>query len=545
MAGENSKIEKKSLRKVLGNSADWPALAESCVAFATALGGTIMVGIEDEADAPAPSQRVPADLPDTIRRRVGELTVNVSVQTELRTAANGGDYIDVHVPRSAGVPSTTSGRYYIREGDRNRPVVGDEVLRLAGDRATFSWETQTALCVSRNDVDEAKLAKLIAQVRDSDRVKSSVKEKTVSELVDHYFLARGKWLTSLGILCIGRREHRAGLGSAPVIQFLKYDERDVRLQKIVWDDHALSPMDLIDAVWAEVPDFRESYELPGGLFRKSVPVYDEAVVRELLVNALVHRPYTQRGDIFIKSYPDRLEVVNPGLLPIGVTPTTVLHASVRRNDNMARIFHDLKLMEREGSGFDTMYQVLLSQGRPAPKLREGPDRVEVTIRRRIINAETIDLIAKVDQSFQLYQRETICLGLLAQAEQMSARELAAALMLDDVDALRPWLGRLVEFGVVKSVGRTKATRYFVDPDIVRQLELPTATTLGRIEPHRLEALIAEDLRRYPRSKAGEINARIGAEIPRHRLKRALEALAGRGEVAFEGERKARVYWLES
>ena len=543
MAGENHNLEKKSLRKVLGNSADWQALADSCVAFATAAGGTIIIGIEDEAGLPPPNQRVPGDLLDTIRRRIGELTVNVVAQAELRQAANGSEFIEVHVPRSAGVPSTTAGRYYIREGNRNRPIVGDDVLRLASDRATFCWETQTTLRVAREDADGAKLRTFGAGIRGSERVKGSVKEKSDAELMDHYFLAQGPWLTNLGILCIGRREHRAGLGTAPVIQFLKYDERDERLHKLVWDDHSLSPMELIDAVWTEVPDFRESYELPAGLFRKSVPVYDETVVRELLVNALVHRPYTQRGDIFIKSYPDRLEMVNPGLLPIGVTPTTVLHASVRRNDNLARVFHDLKLMEREGSGFDTMYEVLLSQGRPAPVLREGPDRVEVTIRRRIMRAEIIDLIAKVDQSFQLYQRETICLGLLAQAEQMSARELAAALMLSDVDALRPWMGRLIDFGVVKSVGRTKATRYFVDPGIVRALELPAATTLGRIEPHRLEALISEDLRRYPRSRIGEINDRIGREIPRHRVKRALEALVGGGSVACEGERKSRVYWL--
>lgn len=543
MTGEHHRFEKKSLRKVLGQRADWQSLADSCVAFATALGGTIMIGIEDDAVLPPQGQKIPRNLPDTVRRRVGELAVNVAAQPELRTAANGAEFIELHIPRSAAVPSTSGGRFYLREGDRNRPIVGDDVLRLAGDRATFSWETLTALKIPRADADPAKAAAFIRGIRASDRVKASVKEKSDAELIDHYLLALGQTLTNLGILCIGRREHRAGLGTAPVIQFLKYDERDARLNKIVWDDHTLSPMELIDAVWTEVPDFRESYELPDGLFRKSVPVYDETVVRELVVNALVHRPYTQRGDIFIKSYPDRLEVVNPGLLPIGVTPTTVLHASVRRNEQLARVFHDLKLMEREGSGFDTMYQVLLSQGRPAPMLREGPDRVEVTVHRRILKAETIDLMAKANHSFQLYQRETICLGLLAQAEHLSARDLVSALMLDDVDALRPWLGRLLELGLVKSTGRTKATRYFIDPDVLRSLAMPTTTTLGRIEPHRLDALIIEDLGRYPRSKIGDINARIGPEIPRHRLKRALDTLAKAARVAFEGERKARVYWL--
>ena len=156
------------------------------------------------------------------------------------------------------MPSTTAGRFYIREGDRNRPIVGDDVLRLASDRATFSWEALTALRIERDDVDSGKLAKFVDAIRRSDRVKASVKEKSDAELMDHYLLAQGTWLTNLGILCVGRRPHRAGLGTAPVIQFLKYDERDVRLQKIVWDDHALSPMELIDTVWTEVPDFRES-----------------------------------------------------------------------------------------------------------------------------------------------------------------------------------------------------------------------------------------------------------------------------------------------
>ena len=71
--------------------------------------------------------------------------------------------------------------------------------------------------------------------------------------------------------------------------------------------------------------------------------YDEKVVRELLVNALVHRPYTQGGDIYLNLYPDRLEVVNPGRLPLGVTPRNMLHASRRRNESLARVFHDLGL----------------------------------------------------------------------------------------------------------------------------------------------------------------------------------------------------------
>lgn len=543
MAGENHHFEKKSLRKVTGGTADWQALADSAVAFATAMGGSICIGIEDGETEPPPEQTIPEDLVATVTRRIRELTANVAPQAAIRTADNGGSYLEVYIPRSTSVPSTSGGKFYLREGDRNRPIVGDDVLRLAKDRTTLSWESLTSARIPRSQLDVAKLASFAARIRASDRVKESVKEKSDDEMLDHYGLADGPYLTNLGIMCTGRKQDRTALGTAPVVQFIKYDEQEAKLNKLVWDDFSLSPIELIDAVWNEVPDFRESYELPDGLFRKLVPAYDEKVVRELLVNALVHRPYTQRGDIFIKSYPDRLEVVNPGPLPIGVTPATVLHATARRNEGLARVFHDLKLMDREGSGFDTMYEVLLGQGRGVPRLREGQDRVEVIVGRRILKPEVIDLLGKAGQSYQLKQREMICFGLLAQAEHLTARELVASLMLESVDELRPWLGRLQELGLVSSAGRTKATRYFVAPDVARKLDMPVTTTLGRIEQHRLEALVVEDLKRYPRSKIGKIQERIGAEIPRHKIKEALDTLHAAGKVGRDGERRGRIYWL--
>jgi ATP-dependent DNA helicase RecG len=535
--------DQKSLRAVTGKTADWAELAKDCIAFANATGGQLLLGMEDGEDLPPAVQRIPADLPDTLRRKLAERTVNVTVLPDVVTAANGGEFIALRVPRSLAVASTTDGRYYLRVSDQSRPVTGDEVLRLAGERAALPWETQTTLQLPRADADPAQQQALLQALRASDRVKPSVKEKTDDELLDHYQLTQGPWLTHLGVLCMGRRHQRAQLTSAPVVQFIKFDELGQKVNKLVWDDHTLSPMALIEAVWTEVPDFRERYELPDGLYRQHVPAFDEVVVRELLVNALVHRPYTQRGDIFLNLHPDRLEVVNPGPLPLGVTPQNVLHTTVRRNEHLARLFHDLKLMEREGSGFDKVYEVLLSQGRPAPELTETHDRVQVTVRRRILAPRVIDFIAKADQTHQLTQRERITLGLLAQQEAMTARELVAALELPTVDALAPWLKRLLDWQLVHSSGRTQAMRYFVAPDLLRSLNFTGGTTLKRIEPHRLEALVLEDVGRYPDTKMGDIHQRIGLEIPRSRVRRTVEQLVREGKLRQEGVRSGTRYRL--
>lgn len=545
MSQEGQLLDQKSLRAVTGKTADWNEIAKDCIAFSNATGGRLLLGIEDGQDAPPVGQHIPADLPDTVRRKLAERTVNVAVLTDVVTAPNGGQYIELRIPRALSVASTTDGRYFLRVADQSKPVTGEDVMRLASERSALPWETQITLHIFRADADATKRDKLLQALRASDRVKASVKEKSDDELLDHYQLAQGNDLTNLGVLCLGRQHHRAQLTTAPVIQFIKYDERGQKVNKLVWDDHTQSPMEMIEAVWLEVPDFRERYELPDGLYRQNVPAFDEIVVRELLVNALVHRPYTQRGDIFLNLHPDRLEVVNPGPLPLGVTPQNVLHTTVRRNEHLARLFHDLKLMEREGSGFDKIFEVLLSQGRPAPELIETHDRVQVTVRRRILKPEVIDFIAKADQTYQLTQRERIALGLLAQHDALTARELAAKLELPSVEELQPWLKRLLDWHLVQSAGRTQATRYFVDPGLLRSLKFSGETTLKRIEPHRLAALVLEDLQRYPESAISDIHRRIGGEIHPKQVKRALEDLIGRGAVRFEGNKRWRRYWAES
>jgi ATP-dependent DNA helicase RecG len=95
---------------------------------------------------------------------------------------------------------------------------------------------------------------------------------------------------------------------------------------------------------------------------------------------------------------------------------------------------------------------------------------------------------------------------------MTARELVVALFRRSKPY--PWLKRPLDWGLVQSAGRTQATRYVIASEPLRGLDFMGGTTLKRIEPHRLLALIEEDVGRYPGSKIGNIHQRIGIEIPR-------------------------------
>lgn len=48
-------------------------------------------------------------------------------------------------------------------------------------------------------------------------------------------------LTNLGVLLLGTAADRARLGTAPVVQAIKYDERGTKIGKYVWDDYTLRP----------------------------------------------------------------------------------------------------------------------------------------------------------------------------------------------------------------------------------------------------------------------------------------------------------------
>lgn len=85
---------------------------------------------------------------------------------------------------------------------------------------------------------------------------------------------------------------------------------------------------------------------------------------------------------------------------------------------------------------------------------------------------------------------------------------------------------------------------FSEPTLLRDTTLSLGTTLTRIEPHRLEALVIEDLHRYPGSAISEIHDRVAPEIKRRRLKTALDHLVEEGKVRPEGEKRWRRYWIE-
>ena len=543
---ENSLYDKKSLRAIHGPKANFKEIAKDCVGFANAQGGVIDFGIEDNEELPYADQRIPEDLDVKLLNEIAGKTVNVSAYAEVMAADNGGEFLRLSIHRNAhSLASTSDGRYYLRVGDSSKPVLGDEFFRLAGEKDSTKWENiRSQYDWQKSDKD--KLSDLLLRIKESDRISNFVKSKETKELLDHFGLTKedSDEMTNLGVLFIGTQSQRGALLNSPIIQCIKYDAWGEKVQKYLWDDYTMNPIEIIESVWERVPDWKESTEITDGLYRRNILAYDERVIRELCANALVHRSYAVAGDIFINIHPDRVEFVNPGQLPLGVTENNILHKSVKRNERMANLFFSLHLMEREGSGYDKMYEVQLTNGKQVPRVEEGDDSVTAIVERRIVSEEAIKVIKRASENFSLKQKHLICLGMIAQAGSISGSELIRQLELRDNVALRPWLRPLIEIGIVETNdAKTRGVEYRVNPQLLRDSDFKGKTTLKRIEPHRLRELILEDLKLYGPTSIKDVKVRIGEELNIRSVQRLLKGLIEEGLVETIGATNTLRYKL--
>lgn len=143
MSLEGHVRDQMSLGTVTGGDAAFRELAKDCVCFANAQGGQIAIGIQDSEAEPPAGLTVSTELLDRVRKRIGELTVNVSAAVERMEPSNGGQFILVTISRSLQPASTTDGRYFLRVSDDCKPLVGADIQRLLDERNAQPWESLT------------------------------------------------------------------------------------------------------------------------------------------------------------------------------------------------------------------------------------------------------------------------------------------------------------------------------------------------------------------------------------------------------------------
>lgn len=135
----------------------------------------------------------------------------------------------------------------------------------------------------------------------------------------------------------------------------------------------------------EIMLFLKKHAMRGADFseirRKDVWSIPLTILREAVINAIVHADYSQRGaPIRIVFLDDRIEIENPGILLPGLTIEDMKQGMSKiRNQVIARIFRELDLIEQWGTGVQKIFKEALELGLPEPDIKEIGMRVRTTI----------------------------------------------------------------------------------------------------------------------------------------------------------------------
>ena len=108
------------------------------------------------------------------------------------------------------------------------------------------------------------------------------------------------------------------------------------------------------------------------------------VIREAVVNAVAHRDYTSNASVQVMLFSDRLEVWNPGALPVGMTVENlrVAHSSMPHNPLISEPLFWARYIERAGTGTLDMIALCRKAGIPEPEFEQRGGQFVLTIRRK-------------------------------------------------------------------------------------------------------------------------------------------------------------------
>lgn len=539
---EDKNKDYKSLKKAIGTKSDLASLAETCVCFANAQGGQLIIGIEDKDKLPPSNQKINVSEMNDVVKKLRSLTDGVGlVNPEIITHENGGEYFIISIlPSTRIIATTSSGKVLIRISDSCYPIGSSELTDLAAEKTAFQWEIISSQKITLEQADSSQVLQFISEIKKSDKVSDFIKQRDDLEILSFYQLINSEnYLTNLGVLWLGKPSQRARLSYPITIQYIVYNEREEKIRKKEWHFHLQNPKELVQDIEKEAVELTYSTELPDGLFRKNIRQYPREVIRELLINAVAHKKYTISGDVFIEVFQDRMIITNPGSLPLGITKDNILHERHRRNPHLIQTLSDLKLMEGEGSGFDLIYEKLVRDAKPLPVIETDFSKVAITVYSGAVDEEVISILDYIDNHFRLTQKEYIALGIVATEKKILSTQLAIKLQLNQEEKIGSWIGNLVENQILITRGEKKAREFLLNPELFAQAKLGIKPTLRTLEPYKLELLILEDLKHNGKSKLLDIQKRL-SEVPKEDIKKIIYKMVG-NKLETEGAKRNRTY----
>ncbi|UUZ68385.1 putative DNA binding domain-containing protein [Polaromonas sp. P2-4] len=340
-AGESQTLEFKA-------SFDKASIA-SLVAFANTQGGTVLVGVTDAAVV----QGVTLGK-ETLNEWLGQIKSATSPSLIPDLAAhslNGKTVVSIQVAEFPVKPVSTRGRYYKRIASSNHALALNEIADLYLQSLQISWDAHAAPQASLADLSPAKIERFIQRVNASGRFALEAGTPLAAlEKLNYIVNGRPTWAAMLLFAAQPLRHH---------IHIGRFKTPSMIIDDRQFTDTLFEVVE--QSMTFIVSHISVAFEFDGSIQRKERFAYPLPALREALLNAVVHRSYTDPSDIQIKIFDDRITLFSPGTFYGGISIADIQADNYRsslRNKLVAEGFYLINAIEKYGSGFIRIREAL-------------------------------------------------------------------------------------------------------------------------------------------------------------------------------------------
>lgn len=265
-------------------------------------------------------------------------------------------------------------------------------------------------------------------------------------------------------------------------------------------------------------DLPKAFELNENDIQAKTKGLPYRVLREAVVNSLMHRSYRENSPIQIIRYPNRIEIINPGF-SLKTEEKLGEPGSINRNPFIASIFHETNLAETKGSGIRFMQRLMNENGMMPPTFESDRTNNRFTIRlllHHLLNENDLVWLKKFDNLKLKDSQKRILIFL----REVGAINNAAARQINgyDINNANLDLNLLTKAKLISIKGKNRFTYYIPSPTLIKHIsklndnETDVSTTIHlnappknlSTPPNGLSAPLS-NLSALPKNKIKEFN----------------------------------------
>jgi ATP-dependent DNA helicase RecG len=410
--------------------------------FANAQGGEIYIGKEDSGKVTGVEdyKKLMEDIPNKIRNHMG-ISADVNLLQE-----DDKYYIEI-VVQPYSVPISLHGQYFYRSGSVKMELTGNSLNEFLLKRSGLTWDEVTEPRATFDDIDEKAFKAYLIMAKEKDRL-PDVEGLTMEEIFNKLRLTKNGELTRAAIILFGKDPRRFSTNAFVKIGYFKGDA-DLRFQDVEEGNIIVLLKSVLERL--DHKYLTRSIEFKG-MLRLEHSEYPIPALREMLLNALVHRKY-MGSFIQIRVYDDKITIWNDGRLPEEITLESLkhVHSSYPRNPLIADVCFKGGLIDSWGRGTVRIIETCKEAGLPEPELTERDGGFLVTLFKNNLSEEQLVRLG-------LNARQVKAVSYVKEKGRITNSDYQAINEISDRTSSRD-LEDLVAKGVLKRVGDKKSAYY--------------------------------------------------------------------------------------